>query len=145
MTQEVLGDIMSENIRKVSMIQKHVSWDVNHDIVINQNEDVATTFCFIVSPPSWLYTAPTLQLEERGLTLNVLTQIIHTINNNALKDYENNYHPKGGYHLMMPIVGFFVGFALFFTGIVVTPKIYVFLVLGIVTMVASIVGLVCAA
>ena len=54
------------------------------DVLIKQNQDAQN------NKPNWIFAPPTPELEERGLTSDVLRGIIEKINDQASKDYNDN-------------------------------------------------------
>ena len=124
------------------------------DIVIKQDQNVSTNLyrhnCCgrDVSAPKWNYTSPTLELEQKGLTLNALTSIIHTINNNAAKDYEDHYNHKDGRYIIVPSVGIGLGYVtcmLTLCESVVKDRTIkrIMIIVGAAIMIISVIALVC--
>ena len=91
---------------------------VSTDIVIRQDQ-ISTSGCGLcgnAGHPTWQYVSPTPQLEQKGLTSNVLREIIESINQNSLKDFKANYNPNYSYIAILPILGIIIGFIICITG-----------------------------
>ena len=93
------------------MIQSSVS-SVSSDLLIEQNQELSH------SAPAWLYAPPTPQLQEKGLTPDVLQEIVDEINENAKRDYNENYYPNIGLILCLPIIGILTGAGIFVFGLI---------------------------